>query len=254
MVENHESWESTELRDTGFNEMSTESRVLRDVRYCLHKHYERLRNDQSLVLDEIGPTIEYENIFEVIGRSIDLAIMAPQITGTTDLGPRTIPSAHSNHVRYDTPHGLQSLDHQHYSQIRDKSITKTVRGYVGFASLFMVPGGLVVIFDGAKTPFILFKEMNEHNEHTERYTLISDCYLHGWIYGDYFGQTVLDECEDTSVGLGTHPTGITSDTRIEGLKTCGMDTSSQAARSKNSEPTSRDTSKLTLKKQVFVIC
>lgn len=112
--------------------------------------------------------------------------MAPYITGTAEHGPRIRPSARSNDFRHEATHDLHSLDHQHYSQIRDKSIMRTIGGNIGSASCFMAPGDLIVIFDGAKTPFILRKEMDEHGEHTKRYMLISDCYLHGWMYGEFF--------------------------------------------------------------------
>ena len=57
----------------------------------------------------------------------------------------------------------------------------------------MAPGDQVVIFDGGKTPFIFRNAVNEDGEHSNTWKLLGDCFLLGWMYGDYFGHTVVDE-------------------------------------------------------------
>ncbi|KAF3038698.1 hypothetical protein E8E12_008721 [Didymella heteroderae] len=74
-----------------------------------------------------------------------------------------------------------------------RSLFKTERGYLGLGSHDLRPGDLVVLFSGAKTPFILRKEPDSDSQGPIRYRLVSDCYLHGWMNGDYFGHKVIDE-------------------------------------------------------------
>jgi hypothetical protein len=74
-----------------------------------------------------------------------------------------------------------------------RSIFKTEQGYLGLGSHHLLPGDQVVLFDGAKTPFILRQQLDSQGTWTGRYNLVGDCYLHGWMYGGYFGHTVLDE-------------------------------------------------------------
>lgn len=232
--------------------------VYQDVLHCLLDHYKRLENDQSPVLDEFGPTIEYQTIFEVIGSTMHPDVMA--LGTTTDGISRTTfwlsapLSAPLSDVRRESRLRTSDLDHQHIHQLSRKAIFDTVRGYIGFGSHFMRPGDLVVIFDGAKTPFLIRKEMDEHGVHTGRYTIVSDCYLHGWMYGDYFGHTVLEEDRDMPDHDNDPSTEVPLCADSGDLDGRDMDTSSQAERGMNSNSTKKDKRKPILRKQTFVIC
>jgi len=221
------------------------------VLHCLYDHHEPLRNDHCRILDEFGPTIEYENIFEIIGRTMHPTALASCITGRVEHGSRSV---QTNNVRHKTTEDSYPLDHQHHSQIKEKSIMKTTGSYIGFGSLFMRPGDLIVIFDGAKTPFLIRKEMNEQGIHTGRYTIVNDCYLHGWMYGDYFGHTVLEEDQDMPNYINDQSPEVPLYKDSGDLDRSGMDASPEAQRGKNSESSTKYTRKPILRKQTFVIC
>jgi hypothetical protein len=57
----------------------------------------------------------------------------------------------------------------------------------------MQPDDQVVIFDGGVTPIILRKLPSEDGGASKKWQLVGDCLLLGWMDGDYFGHTVVDE-------------------------------------------------------------
>lgn len=253
-IERHEDWSHIQDSCKDSNRASYFSEVYHNVLCYLQDHYERLKDDQSLVMDEFGPTVDYENIFEVIGRTIDPNAMARKNTGGAERGPRDGPGAPVSNIHYEHVLNHAMLDHQHYAQIRDKCIFQTISGYIGFGSRFALPGDVVVIFDGAMTPFLIRKEKNRHDLHTGRYTIVSDSYLHGWMYGNYFDHTVLEEDGGIPDHLNDPPRRAPTSTDREDPERSGADISPQVDRCKDSFSTANDTRKPILRKQTFVIC
>ncbi|KAJ4364416.1 hypothetical protein N0V83_009010 [Neocucurbitaria cava] len=77
--------------------------------------------------------------------------------------------------------------------LRNRVIFKTQTGYLGVGSRWTREGDQVVIFDGFKTPFTLRREPTGSDTDDSVWRLIGDCYLMGWMHGDYFGHEVVDE-------------------------------------------------------------
>lgn len=55
------------------------------------------------------------------------------------------------------------------------------------------PHDQVVIFDGGTTPFILRKVVSKDEDTEERWQLAGNCFLLGWMEGNYFGHAVVDQ-------------------------------------------------------------
>jgi hypothetical protein len=70
---------------------------------------------------------------------------------------------------------------------------QTKQGYFGLGPSWMKPDDLVVIFDGGKTPFVLRNVVFANGEPGDTWQLVGDCFLTGWMHGDYCGHTVVDE-------------------------------------------------------------
>jgi hypothetical protein len=93
-----------------------------------------------------------------------------------------------------------SRSENHYEVLRctkHRHTFETHQGYLGLGPAWMEPGDQVVIFGGCVSPFIIRKSVdqrkNNGTETGERWKLIGDCYLLGWMHGDYFGHPVVDE-------------------------------------------------------------
>jgi hypothetical protein len=83
----------------------------------------------------------------------------------------------------------------------------TRQGFMGLAPEWAQKGDKVVIFDGAETPFLLRQAMAGTGE--EAWRLVGDCYLEGWMIGDYFGCTIESGPEsDEPVESKTYLKGI----------------------------------------------
>jgi hypothetical protein len=224
------------------NSASYIAEVLQDVLHCLHDYYRHLDNDRSQEPDQYGPSTEHETIFEVIGRAMHPDVITPQTATGEERNTRSWLSAPSNNICHGTRLDLSVLDHLHCSQIKEKSIFRTTHGYVGFGTWRVKPEDLIVIFDGAKTTFLIREEKDCYPTHTKKYRIISDCYLHGWMDGDYFGHTVLEQGQ-------VHPN-----------QTGGMSDQAETQRIRCSEEMERldaaeqGTEKPFLRKKVFVIC
>ena len=72
---------------------------------------------------------------------------------------------------------------RHY--MRDRVLFMKSSGYLGLGPKFMKPQDRIVIFDGAKTPYVL-------RPYGNNYKVVGPCFVHGWMDGDYFGHAVLD--------------------------------------------------------------
>lgn len=117
-----------------------------------------------------------ETLFEVLNRTVSADLPTPNTRAV--------------YFREEGSHHLRSGLQQ---ELMQRSIFKTEQGYLGLGSHHLLPGDQVVLFDGAKTPFIVRRQLDSQGTWTGLYNLVSDCYLHGWMYGGYFGHTVLDE-------------------------------------------------------------
>ncbi|OAL02907.1 hypothetical protein IQ06DRAFT_345885 [Phaeosphaeriaceae sp. SRC1lsM3a] len=84
----------------------------------------------------------------------------------------------------------------------------TKKGFLGLAPEWAREEDRVVIFDGAETPFLLRRATTESGE--EAWRLVGDCYLEGWMIGDYFGCTVVaGSGTDERADAATYSKGIT---------------------------------------------
>jgi hypothetical protein len=70
---------------------------------------------------------------------------------------------------------------------------QTKQGYLGIGPFWMKPDDQVVTFDGGATPYILRKIVSEDGRRSDSWQLVGDCFLLGWMKGDYFGHTVVDD-------------------------------------------------------------
>jgi hypothetical protein len=102
----------------------------------------------------------------------------------------------------DTPYDSATHSEFTYSQqvrkcIQNRCTFETQHGYLGLGPDWMKSGDQVVIFDGCVSPFILRKFVDDNKsdgaESGERWKLVGDCYLLGWMHGDYFEHTVVNE-------------------------------------------------------------
>lgn len=160
---------------------------IREVRYMYYRILEDMysdhRHDDVLLRDFHQGSLQFvcrpyqnETLFEVLTSTVLADLLTP---GTRASFFRNVGSHYLNS-------GLQQ-------ELMQRSIFKTEQGYLGLGSHYLLPGDQVVLFDGAKTPFIVRRQLNSQGTWTGLYNLVSDCYLHGWMYGGYFGHTVLDE-------------------------------------------------------------
>jgi hypothetical protein len=76
---------------------------------------------------------------------------------------------------------------------KNRHCFQTAQGYFGLGPSWMEPDDQVVIFDGGATPFILRNVKSEDGNPGDTWQLVGDCFLLGWMHGDYFGHTVVDE-------------------------------------------------------------
>lgn len=75
--------------------------------------------------------------------------------------------------------------------LAERSLFWTGEGYIGLGTCHMQPGDEVVVFNGDTTPFLLRREPSA--EEKGAYKIVSDCYLFGWMYGQYPDQTVAKD-------------------------------------------------------------
>lgn len=94
------------------------------------------------------------------------------------------------------------------SKLASRKLFMTSSGYLGMGPYSLREGDQIVIFDGAMTPFVLREQRCSDGEIIpETWEFVGDCYLHGWMNGDYFGYQVVDSDEDAQAqadGNGTH--------------------------------------------------
>jgi hypothetical protein len=104
----------------------------------------------------------------------------------------------------DTSYGPASLWRNIHFDHMDKCTRyrhtfETQQGYLGLGPDWMKFGDQVVIFDGCVSPFIIRKshdqEKNNDTETGERWKMVGDCYLLGWMHGDYFGPSQQEQDE-----------------------------------------------------------
>lgn len=69
--------------------------------------------------------------------------------------------------------------------LAERSLFWTKKGYIGLGTAHMRPGDEVVVFSGDTTPFLLRNEESGHAEREEAYKIVSDCYVFGWMYGEF---------------------------------------------------------------------
>ncbi|KAH7076444.1 heterokaryon incompatibility protein-domain-containing protein [Paraphoma chrysanthemicola] len=84
------------------------------------------------------------------------------------------------------------------STFRTRCFFKTSKGYMGRGPDSTRQGDKVVIFDGAETPFLL-REIGGDAD-TKRYKLVGDCYLQGWMDGEYCDHEIVDEVKEKPSG------------------------------------------------------
>jgi hypothetical protein len=70
--------------------------------------------------------------------------------------------------------------------LKNRDLYQTEEGYLGIGPHCMKKDDLVVIFDRAKMSFIL----REHGSWMERWKIVGDAFMLGWIGGSYFGHAL----------------------------------------------------------------
>ena len=121
-----------------------------------------------------------------------------------------------------------------------KCLFVTTSGYLGLGTCHLRPGDQIVIFDGDTTPFILREEL-DHDMATGRYQIVGDCYLYGWMYGDYFGHCIMDDGIDVTPDRKGHFAGSSEAT----------DGGKEESTSATTDPPLRER---VLHKEIFAIC
>jgi hypothetical protein len=76
----------------------------------------------------------------------------------------------------------------HTQHMYNRVFFLTRKGYIGIGPYGMQEGDEVAIFDGDSTPFVLRADESG----SDRWKLVGECYLDGWMYGDLFGHTVVE--------------------------------------------------------------
>jgi hypothetical protein len=69
----------------------------------------------------------------------------------------------------------------------------TRNGFMGLGPKWLKEQDMIVIFDGAETPFILRRSTDEAFENA--WSLIGDCYLDGWMNGRYLERRIKEKME-----------------------------------------------------------
>jgi hypothetical protein len=77
--------------------------------------------------------------------------------------------------------------------LHNRFVFQTYQGYIGIGPPWMKLSDQVVIFDGGATPFILRKASTKDGDSPDMWQLVADCYLLGWMDGNFFGHTVVDQ-------------------------------------------------------------
>jgi hypothetical protein len=75
--------------------------------------------------------------------------------------------------------------------INNRVLFWTCSGYMGLGNRYLKIGDRVVIFDGTQTPFVLRSASTSASE--QEWTMVGDCYLDGWMDGNYAGHSIKDE-------------------------------------------------------------
>jgi hypothetical protein len=107
------------------------------------------------------------------------------------LGP--LPCIRARGVEYENCDVMKFVDLKLMSFHKNRDYFQTAQGYFGLGPSWIQSGDLIVIFDGGTTPFILRNIRSEDGEPGYTWQLVGDCFLLGWMHGDYFGHTVVDE-------------------------------------------------------------
>ncbi|KAF9696588.1 hypothetical protein EKO04_005207 [Ascochyta lentis] len=119
------------------------------------------------------PPYPHNSFFEVLVRAI-----------RTDLNSDFDWLSSNGQIRTDA--------HLHRSRreiLAERSLFWTEEGYIGLGSCHLQSGDEVVVFDGDTTPFLLRK--NTLSDSAEDvYSIVSDCYVGGWMYGPFPDRTV----------------------------------------------------------------
>jgi len=97
--------------------------------------------------------------------------------------------------KYNSPPAMpKDFRHLHPCHDYDPSPYRftTVKGYIGRAPKHVMVDDLVVIFDGGSVPFVL---RQAHDSIDVRWKLLGECYVDGWMNGDYYGHEVVDDAD-----------------------------------------------------------
>lgn len=141
--------------------------------------------EQELAITEVSyPPYENEPLYEAYLSTVkSFSTQFPWVVG--DLNVLT--------ASWRTASWLAKEKYLYHLSQRNILVTKS--GYVGLANRHFKIDDEIVIFDGDVTPFVIRKVKAEDETWTGDYRLVSDCYLHGWMNGDYFGHQVKESEE-----------------------------------------------------------
>jgi hypothetical protein len=166
----------------------------------------RTINCEALQIHERGPVANYAHgrlARWMSGYSPLAVVNTSSLVESAPAYPQiSIAELYARTQSLDTSYGPASLwKDKHFDHMdkctRYRHTFETQQGYLGLGPDWMKPGDQVVIFDGCISPFIIRKShdqvKNNDTETGERWKLVGDCYLLGWMHGDYFGHPVVDE-------------------------------------------------------------
>lgn len=81
-------------------------------------------------------------------------------------------------------------------ELQGRAYFRTKKGFIGLTARNAVLGDEVVLFSGGEVPFILRKHLTGISHSAERWKLIGDCFLDGWMYwheGHWLYEPIIPE-------------------------------------------------------------
>ncbi|MCJ1400343.1 hypothetical protein MMC11_003548 [Xylographa trunciseda] len=82
------------------------------------------------------------------------------------------------------------------ARVKNRQFFITSGKYIGMAPWFALPGDKIAIFAGAETPFILRRSGDDDDE---KYRVVADCYLHGFMYGELLSEELLSTMQRITI-------------------------------------------------------
>ncbi|KAI1768878.1 HET-domain-containing protein [Hypoxylon sp. FL1150] len=138
-----------------------------------------LFSDLNRLSENLAPYPTGENVEDVKLRTTVFDFFG------TENSTEWVPGYKSLHAFSDTYNEVRNFDSRKYQYLgilfdytRRRVLCTTSRGYLGWVPDITVEGDLIVIFPGARVPFVVFPVGSGV------YRLVGECYIHGIMYGE----------------------------------------------------------------------